>query len=93
MPATLFPVLGNSFGFYMSFRRPDDRSVVRYLIPTLGIPTGFIVLNLLRINHGGLAETVVTIAVVIIPGAISAPLMFRMRARVARERVSAIRGG
>lgn len=90
--ATLFPVLGNSFGFYMSFRRPTDRSVAIYLIPSAGIPIAFIVLNLLRMNHGGLAETVTTVAVVIIPTALSAPLMFRLRARVARERVGAVRG-
>ena len=92
LPATFFPVLGNSFGFYMSFRRPDDRSVVRYLIPTLGLPLLFIVLGLLQLNHGGLAEVVTTIALVVLPVAISAPLMFRLRARVARERVSSVRG-
>ena len=91
--ATLFPVLGNSFGFYMSFRRPNDRSVVGYLIPTLAIPVLFIALNLVRMNHSGLAETVTTVAMVIIPTALSAPLMFRLRARVARERVGAVRGG
>ena len=92
IPATFFPVLGNSFGFFMSFRRPDDRSVVRYLIPTVGLPLLFIGLGLLQMNHSGFAEVVTTIALVVLPVAISAPLMFRLRARVARERVSAVRG-
>lgn len=92
IPATFFPVLGNSFGFFMCFRRPDERSVFRYLIPTLGLPLLFIVLGLLQLNHGGFASVVTTILLVVLPVAISAPLMFRLRARVARERVSAVRG-
>jgi pSer/pThr/pTyr-binding forkhead associated (FHA) protein len=90
--ATFFPVAGNSFGFYMTFRRPNDRSVMRYLIPTLSLPVFFTVLNLVTSDAWGAKEVAVTIAVTIVPGLISAPLMFRLRARVARERVGVVRG-
>ena len=89
---TLMPVLGNSFGFFMSFRRPDDRSVVRYLIPTFSIPLAFIAWDLIQLDHHGVLEVIVTITLVVLPVAISVPLMFRLRTRVARERVSAVRG-
>lgn len=91
--ATFFPVAGNSFGFYMTFRRPDDKSVTRYLIPTLLLPVFFTALNLITSDAWEPKEVAVTVAVTIIPVIISAPLMFRMRARVARERVGAMRGG
>jgi pSer/pThr/pTyr-binding forkhead associated (FHA) protein len=91
--ATFFPVAGNSFGFFMSFRRPDDRSMVRYLIPTVCINLFFLVLAVVQLNYHGFAEVVTTIALVMLPVFIVVPLMFRLRARVARERVSAVRGG
>jgi pSer/pThr/pTyr-binding forkhead associated (FHA) protein len=91
--ATFFPVAGNSFGFYMTFRRPDDKSVTRYLIPTLLLPVFFTALNLITSDAWAAKEVAITVAVTIIPVLISAPLMFRMRARVARERVGAMRGG
>ena len=90
--ATFFPVAGNSVGFFMSFRRPDDRSVFRYMIPTLGLPLFFIIFNLARIEQRNVEEVITTVALVIIPVAISAPLMVRLRAKVARERVGAVRG-
>jgi pSer/pThr/pTyr-binding forkhead associated (FHA) protein len=89
---TLFPVAGNSLGFYMTFRRPNDRSVTRYLIPTLALPVVFIVINLVTLNTHGPKDVAVTIVVTVLPAVISAPLMFRMRARVARERVGVVRG-
>ena len=92
--ATFCPVFFNSLGFYMTFRRPNDRSVVRYLIPTFGLPLAFTVFNVVRLGgEGGTAELIVTVAVVVVPVAISAPLMFRLRARVARERVGAVTAG
>jgi pSer/pThr/pTyr-binding forkhead associated (FHA) protein len=89
--ATLLPVAGNSLGFFMSFRRPSDASVVRYVALTFGLPTALIGLNLALLNIWGAKEVITTVLIVVIPFSISAPLMFRLRARVARERAAAVR--
>jgi pSer/pThr/pTyr-binding forkhead associated (FHA) protein len=90
--ATVLPVTFNAFGFSKIFRRPDHTSVRRYLIPTFGMPALFLIINLLRINHSGFAEVVTTIAVTIVPVLICAPLMLRLRERVAAERLKEVRG-
>jgi pSer/pThr/pTyr-binding forkhead associated (FHA) protein len=92
VPSTFCPVFFNSLGFYKSFQRPTDRSMTKYLIPTFGVPTFFLVLNVVLMNHRGLAETITTVVMVLVPVSIGAPLMLRLRARVARQRVGAVRG-
>lgn len=89
--ATVVPIAANAFGFSLIFRRPDDRSVKRYLLPTFGVPLLFLVVNLIRLNHDGARELVTTVIVTIQPLVICAALMLRLRARVARGRVAALR--
>jgi len=93
LPATIFPIVGNSFGFYKIFRRPDDTSVRRYLGPTLIVPLVFVAINLVRINHSGGVELASTIFVTLLPVIICAVLMLKLRDRVARARVSAVTSG
>jgi len=91
--ATLIPIAANSAGFYKAFGRPDDRSFKRYLAPTFGVPILFVIVNLLRMNHTGALDVLVTVTVTVVPIAICAPLMLMLRDRVARERIGAARGG
>jgi pSer/pThr/pTyr-binding forkhead associated (FHA) protein len=93
LPATIIPVIANSFGFYKIFRRPDHMSVRRYLTPTLVIPAIFVAINLIRINHSGAAEVAVTVVVTLLPIVLVATLTLRLRNRVARERIATVRGG
>jgi pSer/pThr/pTyr-binding forkhead associated (FHA) protein len=90
--ATLLPVTFNAVGFAKIFRRPDYRSVRRYLIPTFGAPALFVAVNLILINHSGLAEVLTTVALTVVPILICAPLMLRLRRRVAMERLREVRG-
>ena len=90
--ATLLPVTFNAVGFAKIFRRPDYRSVRRYLIPTFGVPALFVAVNLILMNHGGLAEVLTTVALTVVPILICAPLMLRLRRRVAMERLREVRG-
>ena len=91
--ATIVPVAANAVGFYKIFRRPDDRSIKRYLEPTFGFPLVFLVVNLVRLNDYGVKEVVTTIIVTVLPMSICGTLMLRLRARVARERVASVRAG
>ena len=91
--ATLIPVAANSAGFYKAFGRPDDRSFKRYLAPTVGVPLLFVVVNLIRMNHTGALDVLVTVTVTVLPVAVCAPLMLLLRERVARQRIAAARGG
>lgn len=90
--AIFFPVILNTYGFYKAFRRPKDTSVLQYLGPTFVITIGFIVLNLAITNHSGALEVAIIVALTVLPTAICAGLMFRLRAQVARDRVGAVRG-
>ena len=90
--ATLLPLTFNSMGFAKIFRRPDHRSVRRYLIPTFGVPALFLVINLIRMNHTSFVDVVTTVAVTVGPILICAPLMLRLRERVAMERLRQVRG-
>lgn len=91
IPATVLPAVFNGFGFYKGFRRPDDKSFARYLIPTFIIPLLGTVVALIRLNDGRVGSVIFTIAVTIMPIIIQAPLMLRMRSRVAEQRVRAVR--
>jgi pSer/pThr/pTyr-binding forkhead associated (FHA) protein len=90
--ATVLPLTFNAIGFAKIFRRPDHQSVRRYLIPTFGMPALFVGINLARMNHSGFAEVVTTVAVTVVPILICAPLMLRLRERVAMERLRQVRG-
>jgi hypothetical protein len=93
IPATVFPIVFNSFGFFKIFRRPDDTSVRHYLAPTIGVPLLILVINLVRINHSGAAEVAATVLIApVLPVAICATLLLKLRDRVARRRVAAVRG-
>jgi pSer/pThr/pTyr-binding forkhead associated (FHA) protein len=85
--ATVGPPTFNSMGFAKIFRRPDNMSVRRYLIPTFGVPLLAVGLNLALQNYSGFAETLTTLAVTVVPVMITAPLMLRLRDRVAAERL------
>ena len=91
--AAVIVITANALGFFRIFRRPDDRSIKRYLAPTFGMPLIFLVVNLVRLDDRGFKEIVTTIVVTILPITICAVLMLRLRARVARERVAALRTG
>jgi pSer/pThr/pTyr-binding forkhead associated (FHA) protein len=91
IPGTVFPALFNGFGFFKGFHRPDDKSFARYLIPTFVIPLIGTAVALIRLNDGRVGSVLVTIAVTIMPIIIQAPLMLRMRSRVADQRVRAAR--
>jgi hypothetical protein len=85
--------VANTVGFYKAFHRPDGTSMKRYLAPTFGVPLLVTVANIVRLNHTGGLEILVTVTVTIVPFAITAPLMLALRDRVARERLRVIRGG
>lgn len=89
--STLLPLTFNAFGFAKIFRRPDYRSVQRYLIPTFGMPALFVGINLARMNHTSFADVVTTVAVTVVPILICAPLMLRLRERVAMEHLRQVR--
>jgi pSer/pThr/pTyr-binding forkhead associated (FHA) protein len=91
IPATVLPAVFNGFGFYKGFRRPDDKSFARYLIPTFVIPLLGTIVALIRLNDGRIGSVIFTILVTIMPIIIQAPLMLRMRSRVAEQRVRAVR--
>ncbi len=91
IPATVLPAIFNGFGFYKGFRRPDDKSFARYLIPTFVIPLLGTVVALIRLNDGQVGSVIFTIAVTIMPIVIQAPLMLRMRSRVADQRMRTAR--
>jgi pSer/pThr/pTyr-binding forkhead associated (FHA) protein len=86
-----FSTFFNSFGFYMSFRRPDDASMKKYIIPCFGFPAFFAGLNLLLSNHDGALEVAITVILTVVPPTISTLLMLRLREQVSRERVGALR--
>jgi len=86
-------IAANAAGFYKIFRRPDHRSIKRYLAPTFGMPIIFLVVNLLRLDDRGFGEVVTTVVVTVLPITICAALMLRLRGRVARERVASVRAG
>lgn len=91
--ATVIPITANSAGFYKAFHRPDDLSFKRYLVPTFGVPTLITVLDLVRLNHHGGLDILVTVLVTVLPVALVATLMLRLRERAARERVGSLRAG
>jgi uncharacterized membrane protein len=61
------------------------------MIPTILIPILFVIFELASSNHHDLGSVVVTIVVTALPLVITATLMLRLRARVARQRVAATR--
>ncbi len=89
--AILLPVTFNAMGFAKIFRRPDYRSVRRYLIPTFVVPGLFVAINLLLMNHSGFAEVLTTVGLTVVPILICALLMLRLRRRVAMERLRQVR--
>ena len=91
--AAVIVIAANALGFSRIFRRPDNRSIKRYLAPTFGMPLVFLVVNLIRLDDYGFKEVVTTVVVTILPITICAVLMLRLRARVAREHVAALRAG
>ena len=90
--ATLVQILANGFGFFRIFRRPQDQSMRRYLIPTLVVPIVFLAVNFLRLNHHGRWDIAVTAVVTVLPIALSAAVMLGLRAEIARDRVAAAKG-
>src|SRR5205814_6113189 len=70
-----------------------DESVRRYLVPTVIVPILFLVVNLLRLNHHGGWDIAVTCIVTVLPVALCAAVMLRLRATVAREYMIAARSG
>jgi pSer/pThr/pTyr-binding forkhead associated (FHA) protein len=92
LAATVMPITFNSIGFYKLFRRPDETSVKRYLGPTFGIPLLFVILNVARLEEHGALEVLITVVVTVLPIVICAPLMLKLRGKVARERVATALG-
>ena len=88
---TFLPITGNTLGFYKTFRRPPERALLRYVIPTIVIPAGLIVLSVYRSNHSGAREVATTVVVTGLGLVIGASLMLGLRARVARARVAGAR--
>jgi hypothetical protein len=91
--AAVCVLAANAAGFYKIFRRPDHRSIKRYLAPTFGMPLVFLVVNLLRLDDRGFGEVLTTVVITVLPITICAVLMLRLRGRVARERVASVRAG
>ena len=90
--ATLIPVVANSFGFFSSFRRPNDHSAKRYLIPTFLVPILFTIFVLVTLDDTSAAAVICAILITVLPIVITAFLMLRLRGQVAMGRVREVRG-
>lgn len=80
MLATVPAVLGNTLGFYMSYRRYDPRALVKFLGPAAGFYVAFISIPVLGLISGGtLTAFVVGIILNTVAVAVAVPALLALR--------------
>jgi hypothetical protein len=78
--SVLMPVLGNCFGFFMAYRKPNRRSLLMFLAPGAVLVTlGLIILLSQLPSSPSTAAVLATVAVALIPTALIVPLLLRLR--------------
>ena len=86
--ATVPAVLGNVFGFYMSYRRYDPRALVKFLVPAAGFYVAFMAIPAWGLISGGtltafaVGAIINTVAVAV---AVPALLALRPQAKIHPE--------
>ncbi|QIN83497.1 hypothetical protein GBA63_13290 [Rubrobacter tropicus] len=86
--ATVPAVLGNTLGFYMSYRKYDPRALVKFLAPAAGFYVAFMAIPVLGLISGGtftafaVGATLNTVAV-----AVAVPALLALRPQIIPEPV------
>jgi hypothetical protein len=86
LPPTFIPVLGNTFGFYMVYRKSPERSLWYFLIPSLCFTVLGLTVSFIALPAGAdVASVLVTAAINLVPVALVVPplLMLRLRSESA----------
>jgi hypothetical protein len=74
------PVLGNSFGFFMAYRKPSRRSPLLFLGPGVVMVSAAIGVSLLQLPAAASAQSIVaTIVVNLVATAVIVALLLRLR--------------
>ncbi len=92
---SLMPTLGDSVGFYMSFRRPSSHTTLQYIAPAIGATLFFGTLETLALPaDASTVEHIITIVVAVVPPSVILPTMLavRVRAGLAAQRRLGVAG-
>jgi hypothetical protein len=86
LPAVFFmsvmPTVGNCFGFYLSFGRPQNSSTASYLVPTFSVTLVVtVIFELLLPSSAGLKEHVVTAVMGLVAPTVIVPTLLALRVR------------
>ena len=85
--ASVPAVLGNTLGFYMSYRRPDPRAELKFLAPAAGFFVAFMSIPAWGLISGGTLTSFAVGAVLnIVPVAMAVPALLALRPAAAAER-------
>lgn len=88
--ASIGPVIGNAVGFLASYRRPNQFSLVGFLIPGAAITVAFAVLALVEYgDHDDVGILVASLLVTVAPTAVAVVGLLRRRAELVEGGVSA----
>lgn len=80
--SVLFPVAGNSFGFFMAYRKPRDRALLIFLGPGAVMVTVGITISLLQLpSSASIRSVLVTVVMSLIPTALIVSLLLHLRSR------------
>lgn len=78
--ASVPAVLGNTLGFYMSYRSYHPRALVKFLAPAAGIFTAFMIPPVWELLAGGnLATFAVASLLNVVPVALAVPVLLGLR--------------
>ena len=84
--ATLPAVLGNTLGFYMSYRSPDPRADLKFLVPAAGFFVAFMGLPVWALVSGGTTTAfVVASALNVVSVSVAVPALLALRPAGALE--------
>jgi hypothetical protein len=88
LPATIFPVLGNSFGFYMSFRaKPSAHSLRLFLAIGMVMTVLGILISASKLPASASSGSVITtVAVSLVPSVLIIAALLRLVSRSAWRR-------
>lgn len=88
--ASIGPVIGNAVGFLASYRRPNQFSLVGFLIPGAAITVAFAVLALVEYgDHDDVGILVASLLVTVAPTAVAVVGLLRRRAELVEGGASA----
>ena len=90
--ATLPAVLGNTLGFYMSYRSYDPRALVKFLAPAAGFFVAFMGLPVWGLNSGGtITAFTVASALNVVAVVVAVPALLALRPQTTPDTLHELR--